>query len=226
MEEGVPLKRRTEPPVETPCNREALRRIYQRQFNELAPLRRHILSLLPLGQVEMIFEPGCGTGLLGAQIKSLTNAGYTGMDIDGEIIPAEGNYIQGDVLNHFQPADIYITSFFFSSLKNPVKWLKKLDTDFFVVLSEYDYMSIEEEPHGDIAEMLRKGLEADGLYTDKGGRLDECFGKAGFVKLHGGDVESTPEKPDREFLSLHIPELPCELPLMSWRIVWGIWRKP
>lgn len=224
-EEDVLLKRRTEPPAETPCSREVLRRIYRRQFNELAPLRRHIFSLLPLSQVKTIFEPGCGTGLLGQQLMSLTDAVYTGMDIDRQILPEGENFVQGDALKKTPSADLYVSGFFFSSLGDPAKWLNELKIRYFAVFSEYDYMSIEEKPSMNIAARLRKGLEADGLFTGHGGRLDEYFQRAGFRKLHGGDVESDCRKPDEGFLKMYVPFLTGELPLMSWRIVWGIWRK-
>lgn len=219
------MRRRTEPPAETQCSREVLSRVYQRQFNELAQLRRHIFSLLQLNQVKTIFEPGCGTGLLGRQLMSLTDAVYTGMDIDRDIIPEEENFIQDDALQNPPEADLYVTGFFFSSLRDPVKWLNRLKTRYFAVISEYDYMSIEEKPCMNIAGRFRRGLEADGLFTGHGGRLNEYFQRAGFMKLQGGDVESDYRKPDEEFLKIYLPCLTGELPLMSWRIVWGIWRK-
>ena len=219
------MRRRTEPPAGTQFKNDLLREIYQRQFHELACLRRHILSLLPISSVERIFEPGCGTGLLGKEILSITDAAYTGMDIDPEILPDHERFTEGDARCDPPEADIYLSSFLFSSLKDPVKWLKKIRTDLFAVVAEYDYLSIEENPPSGIAEKLRAGLSEHGLSTVHGGCLDRYFEEGGYRKLHGGEAESSFQKPDPEFLAMHVKNLPCELPLMKWRIVWGIWRK-
>lgn len=213
------------PPAETLCEIDLLSRIYQRQFLELEPLRRHILSLLPLNRVNTIFEPGCGTGLLGRQLQSLTDADYKGMDISKGILPPGNSFIKGDAEKNHPPADLYVTGFFFSSLKDPVKWLSKLKAEVFAVFGEYDYQSINEQPVMNIAGRLRAGLVKSGLSVTRGASLNSYFERSGFVKLHGGEVRSMLQKPDREFLSMHIPDLEEELPLMSWRIVWGIWRR-
>jgi len=224
------LKRRTEPPAGTQCKRDQLRDIYRRQFEELAPLRRHICSILPLRQVDTIFEPGCGTGLLGEELRTLTNAAYTGMDIDPEILPENGMFIAGDAEKNLFPADLYVSSFFFSSLKNPIKWLKKVrktlpPEGLFAVFAEYDYNRIGESPDTGLADQIRMGLEKDGISTTCGNQLNLFFQKAGFRKQSGGEVQSSLQKPDRAFLKMHLESIPENLPLMSWQIVWGIWRK-
>lgn len=224
------MKRRTEPHAETQCKRDQLRNIYRRQFEELTHLRRHILSQLPLRQVETIFEPGCGTGLLGEELKTLTNAVYTGMDIDPEILPENGMFIAGDAEKNLLPADIYVSSFFFSSVDKPVKWLKKVRKNLspnglFAVFAEYDYTCIGESPDTGFADRIRIGLESEGINTINGSQLDLFFQKAGFRKLAGGEVKSSLQKPDRAFLEMHAENIPDVLPLMSWRIVWGIWRR-
>ncbi len=203
-------------------DREQLRRIYARQFRETAQLRRHVLSLLPLHHAQTVFEPGCGSGLLGRQLKTLTNASYTGMDIDGEILPKEEGFRQGDAVKNPLSADISISSFFFSSVKDPVRWLKRVRANHFAVVAEYDYQAVTEEPDMGIIPKLMDSLD---LHTSHGGRLDEYFRKAGFRKLHGGTLTGSPCEPDRDFLHMHLKDLPEKLPLMVWPVVWGIWKK-
>ena len=175
--------------------------------------------------MKRIFEPGCGTGILGKEILTLTDATYTGMDIDPSILPDDSNFVAGDAEKNPPEADLYLSSFFFSSLRDPVEWLKRVGTKMFAVVAEYDYQRIEEKPFWGIAEKIRTGLSNQGLSTVHGGVLDDCFAKGGYRKFHGGEADSTFQKPHREFLAMHIKDLPDELPLMKWRIVWGVWRK-
>ncbi len=212
-------------PAGTRCSRESLRRIYERQFRETSALRRRILSLLPLSSVESIFEPGCGTGLLGRQIMSLTATPYLGMDIDPGILPEGESFQCGDAVRESPPAGLYVSSFFFSSLKDPVRWLRKLRTGYYAVFCEYDYEAIREEPPGNLAEGMLQGLRNAGLHTCHGGRLDGYFSGAGYLKLYGGEMESSFQPPDMEFLeSIGMGSSPGTS-LVKWRIVWGIWRK-
>ncbi len=203
--------------------------IYRRQFKELAPLRRFIYSQLPLRVINTIFEPGCGTGLLGNEIQNLTEAAYTGMDIDSDILPAGKNFVTGNALKNPISADLYVSSFFFSSVKKPVNWLKAvrkklISGGLFVVFAEYDYGRIEETPDIGLAKKVRNGLAKNGINTTNGGELDLFFQKAGFRKVAGGEVQSSFQKPDRVFLEMHAENIPDELPLMSWCVRWGIWR--
>lgn len=216
-------------PAATPCRKEALRGIYRRQFRELTPLREHIISLLPLASIESIFEPGCGTGLLGRELQSLTEAEYTGMDIDGGMIPRSVGFMEGDAVAEPLPADLYLTGFFFSSVGDPKSWLEQVRQrlspgGLFAVFAEYDYQAVREEPDTGLAGVIRESLEKDGLVTSNGGKLDLFFRKAGFTKLHGGDVIGELQKPDMGFLEMHAPRFTGEAPLMSWRVVWGIWK--
>lgn len=229
MEEDALSRRRAVHPAGIQISNDRLARIYARQFEELAPLRRNICALIPLRHAKRIFEPGCGTGLLGEKLKTLTNAIYTGMDINSEILSNADDFVAGDAEKNPREAEIYVTSFFFSSLKSPLKWLRKVRKrvppgGLFVVFAEYDYTRITELPETGIADALRAGLEADGISTTNGGDLDLLFERAGFQKLEGGEVVSSLRQPDREFLQMHIETLPELLPEMSWQIVWGIWR--
>lgn len=219
------MRRRTELPAGIPCDRDLLRSIYTRQFRESSQLRRHVLSLLPLNTVKSIFEPGCGPGFLGHEIMALSDGVYTGMDIDSGILPDSGNFKIGNAEDNPPEADLYVSSFFFSSLRDPAGWLKRVPTGMFAVLAEYDYQTIEEEPCMGIAEKLRKGLEFHGISPVHGGALDGSFAKAGFEKVYGGEAWSRFQRPHREFLALHVNDLPDLLPLMRWRVVWGIWRR-
>ena len=102
-------------PAGTPSSTDILRRIFERQFRETAQLRKRLLSLLPLSSVKSIFEPGCGTGLLGRQIMSLTSTPYQGMDSDRGILTDGGPFVHGDALKTTPEAGMYVSSFFFSA---------------------------------------------------------------------------------------------------------------
>jgi hypothetical protein len=224
------LRGRTEGPAGTPCDRRALARIYERQFRELAPLRRHMFSMLPLGSMGSIFEPGCGTGLLGGELKNLTKAVYTGMDIDSGILPGGDGFVHGDALRDPPEADLYVASFFFSSIVEPVEWLGRARDrispgGFFAVFGEYDYEATVVRPDRGLGAELLSGLRRSGLHTGHGGRLDDYFSESGFSRTYGGEVRSSFRVPDREFLAMHVEHPPDELPEIRWRIVWGIWRK-
>ncbi len=212
-------------PAGTPSSTDILRRIYERQFRETAQLRKRILSLLPLSSVKSIFEPGCGTGLLGRQIMSLTSTPYQGMDIDRGILTDGGPFVHGDALKTTPEAGMYVSSFFFSALKAPTGWLKRIPTEYYAVISEYDYSSIREDPPGNLAECIRTGLRRAGLHAGHGGRLDGYFTAAGFRKLYGGDMETSFQQPDGEFLESVGVNPPGEETRVKWRIVWGIWQR-
>jgi len=224
------LKKRTESSAGIPCSSNQLKEIYQRQFAELSQLRRYICSLLPLRHTGTVFEPGCGTGLLGRELKTLTDAVYTGVDTNMELLPEGSSFIHGNAMKNPLPADLYISSFFFSSVSKPVKWLKKVKKKLppkglFAVFAEYDYTQITESPETGIADLVREGLKKTGINTTNGSRLDYFFKKAGFTKLSGGEVTTRMQKPDRAFIKMHTASVPAELPVMSWRVVWGIWRR-
>lgn len=223
------MRRRTGGPAGTPCDRRVLAGIYRRQFEELAHLRRYVYSLLPLRRVGSIFEPGCGTGLLAGELRELTGAAYTGMDIDPDVLPDGEGFVRGDALAGPLNADLYVSSFFFSSIPDPVEWLCSVGRQLtpgglYAVLGEYDYEALEANPDRGLKAGLLRGLRESCLYTGHGGKLDGYFSASGFEKLHGGEVRSVSTAPDGGFLSMHLEEFPEELPDIAWRIVWGIWR--
>lgn len=204
--------------------------LYERQFRELAMLRRHICSLLPLRSIRSIFEPGCGSGLLASELRSLSSAMYTGMDIDPAILPPGREFVAGDALKHPPAADLYVTSFFFSGIPRPLPWLRSVHRRLspggrFAVFAEYDYESIGELPDRGLADALRAALEREGLVTTNGRRLDVLFERAGVSKSAGGELRCDPSPPDPDFLGGLLGAIPAGLPLMTWRIVWGIWKK-
>ncbi|MBN2588202.1 MAG: class I SAM-dependent methyltransferase [Candidatus Fermentibacteraceae bacterium] len=189
-----------------------------------------MFSMLPLGSIGRVFEPGCGTGLLGRELRNLTDAVYTGMDLDSRILPGEDGFFHGDALSDPREADLYVASFFFSSIREPVEWLRRVRDrlspgGLFAVFGEYDYEATVVSPDGGLGAELLSGLRRSGLHTGHGGRLDDYFSKSGFFRKYGGEVLSTSRAPDREFLAMHVEHLPDLLPEMKWRIVWGIWRK-
>ncbi|OPL18351.1 MAG: hypothetical protein AVO35_05765 [Candidatus Aegiribacteria sp. MLS_C] len=223
------MRSRTGYPAGTPCDRRVLAGIYRRQFEEIRQMRRNVYSLLPLRSTGTVFEPGCGTGLLATELRDLTGARYTGMDIDPDVLPDGEGFIQGDAIAGPVKADMYVSSFFFSIVPDPVEWLARVGRvltpgGFYAVMGEYDYDALEATPDDGFSVRLLQGLRESGLYTGHGGRLDAYFSASGFTKLHGGEVLSSPSVPDRDFLAMNLAELPEKLPYIKWRIVWGIWR--
>lgn len=223
------MKRTQKSPAGIPCDTTALGLIYERQFRELAGLRRHICSLLPLRRVQKIFEPGCGTGLLARELTNISNASYTGMDICETILPPGEAFLAGDAVRHPLAADLVVASFFFSCVADPGAWLRRMKrmlspAGLFALFAEYDYEATRIRPDAGFKDQLLSGLRAAGLHTGHAARLDQFFRAAGFVKLYGGVAENTTREPDEKFLSLHMERLPDPLPRIEWRIVWGIWR--
>ncbi|MBN1196532.1 MAG: methyltransferase [Candidatus Aminicenantes bacterium] len=212
-----------------PCDTVALGLIYKRQFRELAGLRRHICSLLPLRRAQKIFEPGCGTGLLARELMALSNASYTGMDICETILPRGEAFLAGDAVRHPRAADLVVASFFFSCVADPVAWLRRVKRrlfpgGLFALFAEYDYEATAIRPDSGFKNTLLSGIRAAGMHTGHAARLDRYFREAGFVKLYGGVAENTTREPDEKFLCMHVDRLPDPLPQIEWRIVWGIWR--
>lgn len=223
------MKKTEEFPAKIQCDAAALARIYERQFRELAGLRRYICSLLPLRRVEKIFEPGCGTGLLARELMALSHASYTGMDIREEILPQGEAFMAGDAVRYPRKADLYVTSFFFSSVADPAAWLRRVrgklpPGGLFALFAEYDYEATRIRPDAGFKNTLLSGLRAAGLCTGNAAGLDRYFQEAGFAKLCGSMVQNTSREPDEKFLCMHVDRLPDPLPQIEWRIVWGIWR--
>jgi SAM-dependent methyltransferase len=239
------LRRNRESPAEIRPDISSLAEVYTRQFLELSPLRRHILSHLPLRTSGHIVEPGCGTGLLAAELSVLTSASYTGIDSDERALALAGDRTAGkegfrfecaDALELVPAADIYVSSFFLTKLKDPVSWLRKVrralpEGGLYAVFGEYDYGSIIEEPETGLADTLRESLEADGFSTSLGGELNGAFEEAGFTVSAGGSVRGCLQEPDRDFLDLQLgcsPAYARELPgnsRLSWSVVWGIYTR-
>jgi len=240
------LRRNRESPAETRPDIGALTEIYTRQFLELTPLRRHILSHLPLRSWECIVEPGCGTGLLAAELSELTSASfYTGIDTDERALAlavkrtsgtGEFRFVCADALEFVPAADAYVSSFFLATVGDPVAWLRKVrrvlpEGGHYAVFGEYDYGSIVEEPESGLADALRESFGADGFSACLGGEMNGVFEEAGFTVAASGSVQGPLQEPDHGFLGLQLgctAAHPLDLPVnfrMSWSIVWGIYTR-
>jgi len=216
--------------------------IYRRQFEELAPLRRHLFGLLPLRRCRRIVEPGCGTGLLLWQLAGLTGAALTGLDLD-EIALAEARrrpdfaepaarppeFRRQDVTRSRLPeADAYVSSFFLYQLADPVAFLgevrRSLAPDgLYAVAGEYDYAAVLEEPvAAGLKDALLESFHREGFHLDAGRRLAEWFERAGFQTVQQGIVQGSLQPPDREFLRFQLRDLlpPAELEI---RLADGPW---
>ena len=220
--------------------------IYRRQFEELAPLRRHLFGLLPLRHCRRIVEPGCGTGLLLWQLAGLTGAALTGLDRDVEALvearrrpdfadPAvrPPEFRLCDVIRGSLPeADLYVSSFFLYQLTDPAEFLRKVrralaPDGLYAVAGEYDYASIEENPPGaGLKDALLESFRREGFHLDAGSRLPGWFESAGFRSVQQGIVRGSLQLPDRDFLRYQLRELlpPEELETQLADCLWSTVR--
>jgi SAM-dependent methyltransferase len=234
------VKPDTEPASDKRLKKRILAEVYERQFGELSGLRRHICSSVPLRSFETIVEPGCGTGLLAGEICSITDASYTGIDIDermlaiaGSNIPERENlrFVHADALEFIPTADAYLSSFFLAGLADPPSYLRKVfsvlpEDGLYIVFGEYNYSGLREESSSGLADRLTESLRRDGFSTELGADLDSIFIQAGFNTMASGSVRGEFQKPDAEFISMQLGLSDCEdvTPLLSWEINWGIYR--
>jgi SAM-dependent methyltransferase len=236
------LRRGPGPRAGIPPDIETLSAVYLRQYRELAHLRRHILSMLPVRSWRSVVEPGCGTGLLAAELTGLTGASYTGIDVDARAIAMATEAAYGrpgcrfvcrDARDFVPRADAYVSQFFLTALVNPVVWLQEVRRALprdgvYAVFAEYDYGSLREEPAAGLAAAVRDSLEADGFSTGIGGELDELFTHAGFTVDTSGSVAGPLQEPDSRFLDLQLGGSRAgewKGTRLSWTVAWGIYRK-
>lgn len=218
---------------------EILARIYERQFGEFSQLRRYICSMVQFRRFMSLVEPGCGTGLLAREITALTDASYTGIDIDENILAiarrnspeSEGlKYVHSDAYVSLSAADAYLSSFFLAGLSNPLAYLRRAadalkPEGLYIVFGEYNYGGTLEEPPCGLAASLIESLQLDGFSVDLGGNLDSIFTQAGFRTMSSGSMRSDFQEPDRDFISLQLGVDDIDVhSLVSWEISWGIYR--
>ena len=233
---------KTVPPAEIQCRSRILAGIYKRQFIELARLRRHICSIVPFRRFRTVVEPGCGTGLLAKEITTLTDASYTGIDICNSILAIARRstperdglkFVHADALEYLPPADAIVSSFFLTSLADPVTFLRRAANalpqgGLYIVFGEYNYSAIREDPPSGLAGEIIESLRRDGFSIELGGILDAVFTEAGYETVLSGSERGKMQEPDRDFISL---QLGSEFSgaahhHLSWEIVWGIYRIP
>ncbi len=219
---------------------EILSEVYRRQFNELAPMRRHICSVVPFRRFSAVTEPGCGTGLLSAEISAITDALCTGIDKSGSILSIARNsipaidgvsFVQADIMDYLPPSDAYISSFFLAGLTDPVSFLRRAagflpSGGYYVVFGEYNYSAIQEEPDCGLSDKLLRSFRREGFSVELGANLDSVFAKAGYSSIESGLLKGGMQKPDLDFLSLQLGSVD-EISLqqrLSWEIAWGIYR--
>lgn len=218
--------------------------IYRRQFEELAPLRRHLFGLLPLRRCRRIVEPGCGTGLLLWQLAGLTGAALTGLDLDEQALaealrrpdfadPAVRPPVfqLRDVTRGTLPeADLYFSSFFLYQLPDPEAFLREVrhalaPDGLYAVAGEYDYASVVEQPADTgLKDALLESFRREGFLLDAGSRLAGWFGDVGFKPLQQGIIQGSLQPPDREFLRFQLRDhlLPEDL---DTRLSEGSWSR-
>lgn len=228
------------PPAETQCKIDILSGIYERQFSELARLRRHICSITPFRRFSSLVEPGCGTGLLAGEIAAITDASYTGIDVSDSILSIarrnatarDGlNFVHADALEYLPPADAVFSSFFLACLTDPVAFLRRAADalapgGFYIVFGEYNYSGIREDPPSGLTGKIMESLRREGLSIDLGGNLDAVFEEAGYETVESGFVRGKMQEPDSDFISLQLGSTDGinTHPRLSWEIGWGIYR--
>lgn len=230
------------PPAETQCRSKILAGIYRRQFTELTQLRRHICSIIPFRRFHTVAEPGCGTGLLAKEIATLSDASYTGIDISESILTiarrntpekSDLKFVHADALKYLPPADAFFSSFFLAGMTEPVTFLRRAadalpQGGFYIVFGEYNYSGIMEDPPSGLAGRIIESLLGDCFSIELGGTLDAAFIEAGFKTVTSGSVRGDMQKPDRDYISLQLGSgyRYATHHLLSWEIVWGIYRIP
>jgi len=220
-------------------NTEILESIYERQFREFSQLRRHIFSMVQFRRFMSLVEPGCGTGLLAREITALSDASYTGIDIDESILEIarrntperEGlKYVHSNAFLTLPAADAYFSSFFLAGLNDPLAYLRRAaealkPEGFYIVFGEYNYESTLEEPPCGLAARLIGSLRSEGFSLDLGGNLNSIFTRAGYSTVSSGSVRGDFQQPDRDFVSLQLGSDDIDVhSLVSWEISWGIYR--
>ncbi|HQM62075.1 MAG TPA: methyltransferase domain-containing protein [Acidobacteriota bacterium] len=213
----------------------SLFQIYDRQFQELAPLRRRIYGRLPLRAARRIVDPGCGTGLVLQELAPLTRAELVGIDRDAAAL-AEARLTAGAVRHEdpprFEQADVsecrlpaaglYVSSFFLYQLPDPVTFLRRvrrrLDPDgLYAVLAEYDYPATAESPPDlGLVEALLASLRGEDFRPETGGRLDALFGEAGYAVVSSGATAGVPCPPDPVFLRYQLSRTMDEPATSRW----------
>ncbi len=187
-------------------------------------------------------EPGCGTGLLAKEITTLTDASYTGIDISDSILaiarrntPEGGGlkFVHADALEYLPPADAIFSSFFLTSLNDPVIFLRRAANalpqgGIYIVFGEYNYSAIREDPPSGLAGKIIESLRKDGFSIELGGILDEVFTEAGYETVLSGSERGKMQEPDRDYISLQLGSgyRGDAHHHLSWEIVWGIYRIP
>ncbi len=213
----------------------SLFQIYDRQFQELAPLRRRLYGRLPLRAARRIVDPGCGTGLILQELAPLTRAELVGIDRDAAAL-AEARLTAGSVRHEdpprFEQADVsegrlpaaglYVSSFFLYQLPDPVTFLRRvrrrLDPDgLYAVLAEYDYPVTAESPPGlGLVEALLASLRGEDFRPETGGRLDALFGEAGYAVVSSGATAGVQCPPDPVFLRYQLSRTMDEPATSRW----------
>lgn len=197
----------------------------ERQFRNLARVRRHIWSLLPLRTARTVVEPGCGTGLMARELLTLTDASITCIDkVRRPGVPPGVRFIHGDALHHILPANIYASSFFLYQLRDPAEYLGKVrkalaEPGFYAVAGEPDYSGGHP-----LITALRKSLSSEGYDPCFGAVMDRAFRSAGFRIVEAGFLGSLPEVPDPEFLKVQLgSHAGWRDEPVSIRVAWGVY---
>ncbi|MBN1434687.1 methyltransferase domain-containing protein [Candidatus Fermentibacterales bacterium] len=215
-----------------------LRHICARQFEELGPLRRRVLSLLPLSRCATILDAGCGTGLLLEELSGLTEARLLGIDADPALLleaaarcdSGRCDLREADLESSRLPdCDLVVSSHILGFLRHPGGFLRRarraLRPDgLYGVLCEYDLCAVRCEGNPRLPPLLLEALVARGMQPGNTSRMDELFERAGFSRVHGGIETQRPRAPAPEFLEeLGLDEGEWGSRMIVWPVRWGIY---
>ncbi len=208
---------------------ERLHPIYERQFTALSPHRRRLYGRLPLRRCRHLVEPGCGTGLILAELAALVRGRLTGIDRDAtalteaafrlqpvsDIDRSRISFLCRDVEGSALPAaDLYVTAFLLCFLRDPAIFLRQVyraltPGGHLAVLAEYDYAGICQDP-ADSPWKVRivDSLQREGVAIDSGRRVDTWSRQAGFIRLDGGRITGPLQPADPLFTAYQLGSTP------------------
>ena len=198
-----------------------------------------------------IVEIGCGTGVILRELAALTEASISGIDRDegllavaGRSCPENVELIRADASRSRLPkADIVLFHHFLHHMEALGPFLSRIRRSLekkglAVVLAEYDWDSALRECPGPIPGLLRKSLEAGGLFIHRRCDMEAAFPKAGFCEVSSGCEPGIPSTPDPWFLENQAASLDGSGDgasagalrgsgdqVLTVPVIWGIWRK-
>ena len=198
-----------------------LTRVYDRQSSDLAPMRRHLWSLIPIRRLRRLVIPGCGTGHPAFDLERIRrdDSDIILMDRDPAILAVCRSRLSSpgtmvvcaDALDGLPGCDLVATSFMLYQQRHPEQLLEAFrhalePEGYWACAGEYLYDRMTEEPSTGLTAELMRTMRKRGWNPELAGRLEEMSVRAGFRVVESGVVEGLPSPPDRDWLTLELGE--------------------